>query len=227
MSYSAADGASLVAAAVQAAIRERAPRRTVAAVAAAVSGTVLSAAARPFAPATMHKERAQDAQGKAEESDDPGPLLERLRAVRRAQRQRKKEKRRAAKQAASEPPVPPSASFESPQPCAGATHPIAGAAGPSADFGGSLVAEPAQAPAKPPDHSPSTDPVGLALQLLPAPHAASSAAGSLEKRSIFSSVPSTAKPDNADLHVAAASGASVRSTPYNAIRSHQSKPGRR
>ena len=226
MSYSAADGASLVAAAVQAAIRERAPRRTVAAVAAAVSGTVLSAAARPFAPATMHKERAQDAQGKAEESDDPGPLLEKLRAVRRAQRQRKKEKRRAAKQAASEPPVPPCASLDGPQHCVGAIHPIAGAAGPSADFGGSLVAVPAQAPARPPDHSPSTD-LGLAPQLLPAPHAASSAAGSLEKRSILSSLPSTAKPDNADLHVAAASGASVRSTPYNAIRSHQSKPGRR
>ncbi|CAK0862539.1 unnamed protein product [Prorocentrum cordatum] len=98
MSANAADGPSLVAAAVQAAIREGAPRRTVAAVAAAVAGTVMSATARPSVPATMHKERAQDAQGKAEDSDDPVQLLEKLRAVRRAQRLRKKEKRRTAKQ---------------------------------------------------------------------------------------------------------------------------------
>ena len=96
MSAIAADGPSLVAAAVQAAIREHAPKRTVAAVAAAVAGTVMSAAVRPSAPATLHKERAQDAQGKAEDSDDPAQLLEKLRAVRRAQRLRKREKRRMA-----------------------------------------------------------------------------------------------------------------------------------
>jgi len=97
MSYLAADGAALVAAAVQAAIRERAPRRTVAAVAAAVTGTLVSATARPCPAATVHKARTLDAQGNAEVVDDPAQLLATLRAVRRAQRQKKKERRRAAK----------------------------------------------------------------------------------------------------------------------------------
>lgn len=96
MSYLAADGAALVAAAVQAAIRERAPRRTVAAVAAAVTGTLVSAAARPCV-ATKPKVCTQDAQSAAGETDDPAQLLETLRAVRRTQRKKKKERRRAAK----------------------------------------------------------------------------------------------------------------------------------
>ena len=101
MSPNAANGASLVAAAVQAAIREGAPRRTVAAVAAAVAGTVLSAGAQ--VPATKPVVRTPNAQSNDDEcSDDPALLLEKLRSVRRAQRQRKKQKRREAKQAAAD-----------------------------------------------------------------------------------------------------------------------------
>ena len=238
MSALAADGAALVAAAVDAAIKACAPRRTVAAVAAAVAGTCLSAAARPCV-ATKPKVCTQDAQSAAGETDDPAQLLETLRAVRRTQRHRKKEKRRAAKQAAAEAPAPPLQSFDGLQPDVAATHSIAGAAGPSADLGGSLAAAPAPAPARPPDHSSSTDPVGLPLQLLQAPHAALSAAGSLE--SLLSAAPSTAKPESPaaasehrQLHVATASGNasagmphSVRSTPYRPHRTNNSsKPGR-
>lgn len=92
----AADGAALVAAAVAAAIRERASLRTVAAVAAAVAGRVLEAA-RPDLPAAVPQARTQDAQSAAGETDDPAQLLETLRAVRRTQRKKKKERRRAAK----------------------------------------------------------------------------------------------------------------------------------
>ena len=71
-------------------IHAHAPRRTVAAVAAAVAGTVLATPARPAQPATLRQTRAQDAQSHAEDDGDPVQLLANLRAVCRAQRKRKK-----------------------------------------------------------------------------------------------------------------------------------------
>jgi hypothetical protein len=100
MGYNAADGAALVAAAVDAAHRAGAPRRTVAAVAAAVAGTVLSAAAAPRQPATKPQVHTQEPPSATLEADNPEKLLASLRAVRRAQRLRKKQRRRDAKQAA-------------------------------------------------------------------------------------------------------------------------------
>jgi len=98
MKPQAADGAALVAAAVQAAIQAGAPRRTVAAVAAAVAGTSLSAAARSTPTETRARVPPLDPQKPAEESGDAAQLLERLKAVRKAARLRKKQRRREAKQ---------------------------------------------------------------------------------------------------------------------------------
>jgi len=97
MSYRAADGAALVAAAVRAAIEAKAPRRTVAAVAAAVSGTVVSAATRAASPDIVAKESAKIQGG----DGDAAELLSSLRAVRAAQRKRKKERKKAAKHEAA------------------------------------------------------------------------------------------------------------------------------
>ena len=161
MSQSAANGASLVAAAVQAAIRERAPRRTVAAVAAAVAGTVLSSTAR--VPATVPDVRAPSAQSNDVCSDDPALLLEKLRSVRRAQRQRKKQKRREAKQAAVDSPT-----SEVPPQHVNAEDPIASTAGLCTEMGASLVAAPALVLTESPGPDTPTRPRGLTLQQLPA-----------------------------------------------------------
>ena len=92
MNLSAADGAALLAAAVQAAIRERAPTRTVAAVAATVAGTFVSAAARQSPPATRAQARTMDAErANADvEADDPVQLFASLRAHRRTQPSKEK-----------------------------------------------------------------------------------------------------------------------------------------
>ena len=101
MSYSAADGYALVAAAVGAAIREKAPKRTVAAVTAAAVGAVLSASARPAPAAAMPKAHPPKAPNLPDNADDdPAHLLATLRAVRSRARVRKKQRRREAKQAA-------------------------------------------------------------------------------------------------------------------------------
>jgi hypothetical protein len=104
MSANAADGAALVAAAVvQATIREHAHRRTVAAVAAVVAGTVLSAAARPGSQATMPKVRTQESwmhhAWQMMPTTQPS-CRHHMRVMRHAQRLRKKQRRREAKQAA-------------------------------------------------------------------------------------------------------------------------------
>ncbi len=93
------DGAALLAAAVSAACRAKAPRRTVQAVAAAVTGVLM----RPSAAAVPRPNAAvpAGAQSPAEDDGDPALLLDTLRAARRAQRTRKKERRKAARQAAS------------------------------------------------------------------------------------------------------------------------------
>ena len=145
MSPPPADGtaAALVAAAVQAAIREGAPRRTVAAVAAAVANTAMSAAAQPTRRATMPRVPAQEAPVSSE-ADDPELLLASLRAARRAQRQRKKQRRREAKQAANAPlPV------DNTQQAIAGTHDNADTAGQSAEQLGVPAAVPAPVPDSP------------------------------------------------------------------------------
>jgi len=94
------DGAALLAAAVRAACQAGAPRRTVQAVAAAVTGVLV----RPTSGAVPHSDtrRPAGAQSNAcEEAGDPLELLSSLRAARKAQRQRKKERRRVAKLAST------------------------------------------------------------------------------------------------------------------------------
>eukprot|EP00928_Gymnodinium_smaydae_P092396 TRINITY_DN7626_c0_g1_i4.p1 TRINITY_DN7626_c0_g1~~TRINITY_DN7626_c0_g1_i4.p1 ORF type:complete len:199 (+),score=17.91 TRINITY_DN7626_c0_g1_i4:298-894(+) len=98
---SAADGPAFLAAAVSAAIRAKAPRRTVQAVAAAVASVFVRPATTRATPRTRAAEPA-GAQGRAcEEDGDAAVLLDTLRAARSAQRRRKKERRRAAKAAAA------------------------------------------------------------------------------------------------------------------------------
>jgi hypothetical protein len=94
-----ADGPALLAAAVRAACQANAPRRTVQAVAAAVTGVLVRPHTVAAEPHTDTGVRA-GAQSNAEADGDPAMLLSSLRAVRKAQRQRKKERRLAAKQAA-------------------------------------------------------------------------------------------------------------------------------
>ena len=98
----AVDGASLLAAAIRAACQAGAPRRTVQAVASAVTAILV----RPAAAVPRRESRTPagapgDAAG---EADDAPALLASLRAVRQAQRARKKERRRAAKVAAATAP---------------------------------------------------------------------------------------------------------------------------
>ena len=97
MSHQAAHDAALVAAAVQAAIREGAPRRTVAVVASAAVGALASQADRPVQLPTVNEEHTWDAQGMNKDACGHAVLLTALRAARRAQRLRKKERCREAK----------------------------------------------------------------------------------------------------------------------------------
>jgi len=97
-----ADGAALVAAAVRSAILAKAPRRTVAAVAAAVAcalvrGPTKAATPRPDAGA---RARAPQDAGPEVAADDAPALLAALRSARCSQRRRKRERRRAGKEAA-------------------------------------------------------------------------------------------------------------------------------
>ena len=98
----AVDGASLLAAAIRAACQAGAPRRTVQAVASAVTAILV----RPAAAVPRRESRTPaGAPGEAAgEADDAPALLASLRAVRQAQRARKKERRRAAKVAAATAP---------------------------------------------------------------------------------------------------------------------------
>ena len=97
-----ADGASLMAAAVRAAVLAKAPRRTVHAVASAVAGVF----ARPATAATPEQAPAARAGSQrtaaAAESGDKSAdeLLHALRAARSAQRRRKKARRHAGKETA-------------------------------------------------------------------------------------------------------------------------------
>ena len=99
------DGPALLAAAVRAACLAKAPRRTVQAVAAAVTGVLArpSTAAAEQATATGMPARSQRAATHEQDAaPSPEELQNSLRAVRTAQRRRKKERRRAAKEAAKE-----------------------------------------------------------------------------------------------------------------------------
>ena len=149
MSQTAADGAVLVAAAVQAAIRERASLRCVAAVAAAVAGKALSAAAQPTPAAKPKVHTPEPEPNMLDEANDPVKLLATLRAVRAAQRARKKERRRAAKQAATNHDAPSPENDDVAQ-----SHPVASptedAAGKVAESRGVSAAQPALASVAPP-----------------------------------------------------------------------------
>jgi hypothetical protein len=149
MSHIAADGAVLVAAAVQAAIRESASLRCVAAVAAAVAGKVLSAAAQPTPAAKPKKHTPEPEPNLLDEANDPVKLLATLRAVRSAQRARKKERRRAAKQAATnhDAPSPQNDDVAQSRPVASPTE---DAAGKDAESRGVSAAKPALASVAPP-----------------------------------------------------------------------------
>ena len=96
-------GAELVSAAVRSAILAKAPRRTVAAVAASVTSALLGAtkAAQPR-PTAGEPTRTQNPTEQSAEGDaSPEALLTALRDARRAQRKRKKVRKRAGKEAAS------------------------------------------------------------------------------------------------------------------------------
>eukprot|EP00419_Tripos_fusus_P054077 CAMPEP_0172805998 /NCGR_PEP_ID=MMETSP1075-20121228/6056_1 /TAXON_ID=2916 /ORGANISM="Ceratium fusus, Strain PA161109" /LENGTH=253 /DNA_ID=CAMNT_0013644713 /DNA_START=61 /DNA_END=822 /DNA_ORIENTATION=+ len=97
----AVDGPALLGAAIRAACLARAPRRTVQAIASAVTGVLVG---RHVASGTSPKSiRRQQRDTEGSDCDDgPGDaeLLEALRASRRARRKRKKDRRRAAKAAA-------------------------------------------------------------------------------------------------------------------------------
>ena len=149
MSHIAADGAVLVAAAVQAAIRERVFLRTVAAVAAAVAGKALSAAAQPTPAAKPKMHTPEPEPNLLDEANDPVKLLATLRAVRSAQRARKKERRRAAKQAATnhDAPSPQNDDVAQSRPVASPTE---DAAGKDAESRGVSAAQPALASVAPP-----------------------------------------------------------------------------
>ena len=95
-------GADLVSAAVTAAIQARAPRRTVAAVAAAVTNALVQKTDK-LPSASQMPAGAQRSGGP--EADDSA-LLASLRAVRSAARRRKKERKQASKQAVASSVVP-------------------------------------------------------------------------------------------------------------------------
>jgi hypothetical protein len=156
MSLTVADGAILVAAAVEAAIGKNAPRGTVAAVAAAVAGKVLSAVARNT-PAAKPKVLFSPAPNMPDEANDPVQLLATLRAVRSAQRFRKKQRRREAKQAALYSQSPRTNDL---QPRVEVSH-DSGTAGPRAEHVGVPAAAPAPAPDSPPATAAPRQPPGL------------------------------------------------------------------
>jgi len=238
MSHNVADGAPLVAAAVQAAIRESASVRMVAAVAAAVAGKVLSAAAQPTWHATKRKEHTPDAPtGIDVEAGDPVQWLAALRCSRRSQRQRKKERRRLAKQAAqlqSSSPSPP----QSHQPQHADAVTDGGAAGPSAEPEGASAAVPALAPTGPRDQRPPGFYSPEYLQLQPALGSLSPAgswAAPTLRASSRGSAPPTLRPDNSicgSVHTSAAASAGMarpdRHAPYSTNRpKSKSQPRRR
>ena len=167
MSLNHADGAALVAAAVQAAIREHAPRRTVAAVAAAVASVVFATRSSPSATrakATCDRNVSSflkgDTQSAAADNDDPVQLLNSLRAVRSAQRKRKKERKQAAKQAAYNAQRAPTDS----EPSAHIANSGSDIAGQSTDHGGGPGAVLANQPSSTP---PVSMPPTLRMEPLP------------------------------------------------------------
>ena len=100
-----ADGPALLAPAVRAACLAKAPRRTIQAVAAAVTGVLV----RPTADAVPRSRPLVPAGAQSAHFDDvtvPGIAVDAIREARRAQRRRKKEKRQAAKRAADVAPTP-------------------------------------------------------------------------------------------------------------------------
>jgi hypothetical protein len=200
------DGAALLAAAVRAAVQAKAPRRTVQAVAAAVTGVLL----RLPADAVPHPDsrRQPDAPVQTADAGDPVQLLASLRAARRSQRQRKKERRRLAKQATSALPSSPPHDH---QPVAGDVV-AAGAAGPRAELGAVLAAAPAQTPERP-----ELSTLGLPLMtLLPAPAAVSPADSSAGGSSVRTMHPADSDVDAGSSRGALAAARSSAGMPHPA-----------
>jgi len=96
-----ADGAALLAAAVRAAVLAKAPRRTVQAVASAVTGVLArpETAQAAKGPVPTVPAGSQSAAAESAGEQTPEVLLQTLRAARSAQRRRKKERRKARKEA--------------------------------------------------------------------------------------------------------------------------------
>ena len=136
------DGAALVAAAVRAAVLAKAPRRTVAAVAASVICALARAAAAVTPPrSTAAPARAPTADaGPDVAADDAPALLAALRSARASQRRRKKERRRAGKAAAA----PATMEVDRAQPSLGAPR------GCKRPLGGPTGAAPMEAEGEPP-----------------------------------------------------------------------------
>ena len=101
---SAGNGAALVAAAVQAACIAKAPRRTVAAVAAALAATVLRPVAVTAAPSIPRHAESEGAPGSVHTAGDD--KIQKLREARRAKRILKRQRRREGAKAAATSDAP-------------------------------------------------------------------------------------------------------------------------
>ena len=225
------DGAALLAAAVRAACQAKAPRRTIQAVAAAVTGVLV----RPMAEAVPRprSEVPAGAQGAPvpAPAEDPAVLVDTLRAARRAQRARKKVRRREAKQAASMHADVLAGTIDSKPRAAEPT--IGGAAGRGVEPWGDSAERPAQAPPGPPAgdappgvpaEGPLVRPESLADQSSATPRTMQRA--SVQSGTLGGSVHTLGRPEVDDTDVAprAASAGKGRAAPYAAA--PRSKSGR-
>ena len=224
------DGAALLAAAVRAACQAKAPRRTIQAVAAAVTGVLV----RPMAEAVprARSEVPAGAQGAPvpAPAEDPAVLVDTLRAARRAQRARKKVRRRKAKQAASMNADVLASSVDG-KPCA-AVSTSGGAAGRGAEPWGDSAERSAQAPPGPsagdappgvPAEGPLIRPESLADQ---SSTPSGTLRASVQSGTLGGSVHTLGRPEVDDTDVAprAASAGKGRAAPYAAA--PRSKSGR-
>ena len=144
-----ADGPALLAPAVRAACLAKAPRRTIQAVASAVTGVLV----RPTDDAVPRSRPLMPAGAQSADCDDvtvPGAAVDAIREARRAQRRRKKERRQAAKRAATDASSPHHetvwSEYVSTSSNVNDTPAEVGAAGSATDHRGISDDEPARAP---------------------------------------------------------------------------------
>ncbi|CAK0843372.1 unnamed protein product [Prorocentrum cordatum] len=223
------DGAALLAAAVRAACQAKAPRRTVQAVAAAVTGVLV----RPMAEA-VPRQRSEVPAGVhgapvPAPAEDPAVLVDTLRAARRAQRARKKVRRREAKQAASLRADGLAGSVDSRPRAAVPT--IGGAAGRGAESWGDSAERPAQAPPGPPAgdaapgvpaEGPLVRPVSLADPSSEPPGIQAASVPSVTSAHTFG----PSEIDDTDMAPRAASAGKGRAAPYAASRGKSGRHGK-